>query len=221
MQKAGAQRVASDLGIILVSPDTSPRGDQVPDAEDGAYDLGKGAGFYVNATQQPWQQHYQMYDYVSVELPALIQSELSVDSYRQSISGHSMGGHGALTIALKNPDKYRSVSAFAPICAPMQCPWGKKAFAAYLGEDAETYLAFDTVNLINSGAKHIPMLIDQGSEDQFLSEQLRPDLLQEAADSAGYPLSFNLREGYDHSYFFIASFIEYHLHFHHNFLLAD
>jgi len=217
VQKAGAQRVASELGLVLVAPDTSPRGDKAPDADDGAYDLGKGAGFYINATQEPWRRHYQMYDYIIQELPDLLGQQLPVDTARQSIAGHSMGGHGALTMALKNPDKYLSVSAFAPICAPTRCPWGQKAFKTYLGEDGD-HRQHDAVELIKDCAQPVPMLIDQGSDDEFLTEQLKPDLLVQAANHIGYPLSYNQRDGYDHSYFFIASFIENHLRFHHRIL---
>ncbi|MEX2470010.1 MAG: S-formylglutathione hydrolase [Pseudohongiellaceae bacterium] len=218
VQKAGAQRIASELGLIIVCPDTSPRGDEVPDAEGEAYDLGKGAGFYVNATREPWQKHYQMYDYITEELPELMAKKFPVDPDRQSIFGHSMGGHGALSIALKNPGRYRSASAFAPISSPTRCPWGQKALKAYLGDDAEAHRQYDTVELINSCRHPVPMLVDQGSADQFLEEQLKPNLLVEAANRAGYPLSYNNRSGYDHSYFFIATYIENHLRFHHGLL---
>ena len=218
VQKAGAQRVASELGLILVAPDTSPRGDDVPDDEQGAYDLGKGAGFYLNASEEPWAKNYRMYDYIAIELPELIAKKFPVDTQRQSISGHSMGGHGALTIALKNPDNYRSVSAFAPICSPMRCPWGQKALQAYLGADHGQWADYDTVELIKRCEKPVPMLVDQGLNDEFLQEQLQPELLVEACNVSGYPLSYNQRQGYDHSYFFIASFIESHLRFHHTIL---
>ena len=218
VQKAGAQRIASELGLIIVAPDTSPRGDEVPDDEQGAWDFGKGAGFYLNATEQPWAKHYRMYDYVVLELPELIAKKFPVDTQRQSIAGHSMGGHGALTIALKNPDKYRSVSAFAPICAPTQCPWGQKALRAYLGENNGQWADYDAVELIKRCTKPVPMLVDQGLNDEFLKEQLKPELLVEACNASGYPLSYNQRQGYDHSYFFIASFIESHLRFHHTIL---
>ena len=216
VHKAGAQRVASELGLIIVAPDTSPRGEGVPDDEQGAYDFGLGAGFYVNATREPWNKHYRMYDYITTELPALMAGKFPVDENRQGIFGHSMGGHGALTIALKNPDRYRSVSAFAPITAPRTCPWGIKAFKQYLGDDQDAWAAYDAVELVKKKAtRPVPMLVDQGSADAFLAEQLKPSLLVEACNRAGYPLSYNLREGYDHSYFFIASFIENHLRFHH------
>lgn len=214
VQKAGAQKLASELGIILVAPDTSPRGEGVPDDAEGAYDLGLGAGFYLNATQEPWKKHYQMYDYVVEELPALVARKFPVDENRQSIMGHSMGGHGALTIALKNPSKYRSVSAFAPIVSPMNCPWGVKAFTNYLGEDRNTWFEYDAVDLMKRATQPVPMLIDQGGNDEFLEQQLKPSLLVETANGTGYPMAFNRRDGYDHSYFFISSFIEKHLHFH-------
>ncbi|MBO2616509.1 S-formylglutathione hydrolase [Shewanella algae] len=213
MQKAGAQRLASQLGLAIVCPDTSPRGEGVADADDAAYDLGLGAGFYVNATQAPWSSHYRMYDYVVDELPALIEQHFPV-SDKRAIAGHSMGGHGALMIALKNPGRYLSASAFAPISHPSQCPWGQKAFAAYLGSDREAWKAYDTVELIKSGAKGLPMRVDQGESDLFLAEQLLPQALQAAATDAGIALSFHSHPGYDHSYYFIASFIDELLKFH-------
>ena len=218
--KAGAQRVASQLGLAIVMGDTSPRGEDVPDDPEQAYDFGLGAGFYLNATQAPWDKHYKMYDYVTQELPALINNNFPVDSSRQSIFGHSMGGHGALSIALKNPDKYKSVSAFAPIVSPINCPWGRKAFKSYLGEDVSIWQEYDSAALIAKATTHLPMLVDQGTADEFLDNQLKPGLLLEAAEKAGYPLQFNEREGYDHSYFFIASFIEEHLRFHKKILSA-
>ena len=218
--KAGAQRVASQLGLAIVMGDTSPRGEDVPDDPEQAYDFGLGAGFYLNATQAPWNKHYKMYDYVTQELPALINDNFPVDPSRQSIFGHSMGGHGALSIALKNPDKYKSVSAFAPIVSPINCPWGCKAFKSYLGEDVSTWQEYDTAALIAKATTHLPMLVDQGTADEFLDNQLKPELLLEAAEKAGYPLQFIEREGYDHSYFFIASFIEDHLRFHKKILSA-
>ncbi|PCJ24023.1 MAG: S-formylglutathione hydrolase [SAR86 cluster bacterium] len=214
LQKAGAQKIASELGLVLVCPDTSPRGDEVPDDPEGAYDFGLGAGFYVNATEEPWKKHYQMYDYVVEELPALINKNFPVDGNKQSIAGHSMGGHGALTIALKNPDKYKSVSAFAPIVSPVNCPWGVKALGNYLGGDIADWLEYDAVNLVRNATQPIPMLIDQGTADDFLEEQLKPSRLVEVCNQVGYPLNYNQRDGYDHSYFFIASFIESHLRFH-------
>lgn len=218
--KAGAQRVASELGLAIVMGDTSPRGEDVPDDPEQAYDFGLGAGFYLNATQAPWSKHYRMYDYVTQELPALINDNFPVDPSRQSIFGHSMGGHGALSIALKNPDKYKSVSAFAPIVSPINCPWGCKAFRNYLGEDVTTWHEYDSASLIAKATTHLPMLVDQGTADEFLDNQLKPELLLAAAEEAGYPLQFIEREGYDHSYFFIASFIEEHLRFHEKILKA-
>lgn len=213
MQKAGAQRVAAELGVILVAPDTSPRGEGVPGDPDGAWDFGHGAGFYVNATEAPWAQHYRMYDYVVDELPALIEANFPA-SDRRSISGHSMGGHGALICALKNPGRYRSVSAFAPICHPMVCPWGEKALSRYLGEDRSRWRAWDATELIADAAERLPILIDQGAADGFLAEQLKPEALAVAARAAGHPLTLRLQPGYDHSYYFIASFIESHLRHH-------
>ena len=209
--KAGAQRFAAEHGIILVAPDTSPRGEQVADAE--GYDLGKGAGFYVNATRKPWTPHYRMYDYIVDELPAWVEADPAASQVR-GIAGHSMGGHGALTIALRNPDRYRSVSAFSPIVAPSQVPWGQKAFSAYLGEDRQAWLEHDAVDLVRRGGSKLPLLVDQGDADEFLETQLRPQLLQEAADAAGHPLTLRLQPGYDHSYYFIASFIGEHIAHH-------
>lgn len=209
--KAGAQRYAAEHGIILVAADTSPRGDGVADAE--GYDLGKGAGFYVDATQAPWAAHYRMYDYIVHELPALIEAEFPATGAR-AISGHSMGGHGALTIALKNPGRYRSVSAFSPIVAPTQVPWGEKAFAAYLGPDRAAWRAHDAVELIAQATERLPLLVDQGDADEFLRTQLKPELLQAAAAAAGHPLILRMQPGYDHSYYFIASFIGDHLAHH-------
>ena len=209
--KAGAQRYAAEHGVVIVAPDTSPRGDDVADAE--GYDLGKGAGFYVNATQAPWSTHYRMYDYIVDELPALIEANFPVTEAR-GISGHSMGGHGALMIALKNPGRYRSVSAFSPIVAPSQVPWGEKAFAAYLGEDREAWKRYDATELIAAASEKLPLLIDQGDADEFLHTQLKPDLLQAAAEAAGHPLTLRLQPGYDHSYYFIASFIGDHIAHH-------
>lgn len=211
--KAGAQRVAAELGIALVMPDTSPRGDDV--ADDAGYDLGKGAGFYLNATQQPWANHYRMYDYIRDELPALIKAQFDV-SDRAAISGHSMGGHGALIMALKNPGTFTSVSAFAPIVNPMQVPWGQKAFSNYLGNDETTWQEWDSCALMQaSHAEHaIPTLIDQGDADQFLANQLQPAVLAEVARQKSWPLTLRIQPGHDHSYYFIASFIEDHLRFH-------
>ncbi|WP_436856512.1 S-formylglutathione hydrolase [Citrobacter tructae] len=216
--KAGAQRIAAELGIVLVMPDTSPRGEQV--ANDDGYDLGQGAGFYLNATQQPWAAHYRMYDYLRDELPALIQEKFNV-SERCAISGHSMGGHGALVMALKNPGRYSSVSAFAPIVNPCRVPWGKKAFTAYLGEDKSTWAEWDSCALMYASkpADAIPTLIDQGDNDQFLADQLQPAVLAEAARQTAWPMTLRIQPGYDHSYYFIASFIEDHLRFHAEHLL--
>jgi S-formylglutathione hydrolase len=220
IQKAGAQRVAAELGLAIVAADTSPRGEAVPDDEDGQYDFGLGAGFYLNATQEPWARHYRMYDYILNELPELIEGHFPVNKKR-SISGHSMGGHGALVIALRNPANYSSVSAFAPIANPMNCPWGKKAFAGYLGQDPKLWGEYDSSKLIATATQRLPLLIEQGGKDQFLTEQLNPEVLQRAAQKSGYPLAYRLREGYDHSYFFIASFIEDHLRFHAHHLAGD
>jgi len=217
MQKAGALRIAAELGVAIVAPDTSPRGDEV--ADDEAYDLGQGAGFYVNATQAPWNRHYQMYDYVLNELPALIESTFPV-SGKRAISGHSMGGHGALTIAMKNPARYTSVSAFSPICNPIDCPWGQKAFDAYLGKDTETWQDYDASVLMRKATSFVPVLVDQGESDNFLVEQLKPEALTAAAKSSAYPLTLNMHQGYDHSYYFIAAFIENHLRFHFRYLSA-
>ena len=216
--KAGAQRVAAELGIVLVMPDTSPRGEQV--ANDDGYDLGQGAGFYLNATQPPWATHYQMYDYLRDELPALIQSQFNV-SDRCAISGHSMGGHGALIMALKNPGKYTSVSAFAPIVNPCSVPWGIKAFSTYLGEDKNAWLEWDSCALMyaSNAQDAIPTLIDQGDNDQFLADQLQPAVLAEAARQKAWPMTLRIQPGYDHSYYFIASFIADHLRFHAQYLL--
>ena len=209
--KAGAQRYAAEHGIAIVCPDTSPRGDDVADAE--GYDLGKGAGFYVNATQAPWAAHYRMHDYVVDELPALVEANFPVTTSR-AISGHSMGGHGALVLALRNPGRYRSVSAFSPIVAPSQVPWGQKALTAYLGEDRAKWSAWDASELVKQSSDKLPLLVDQGGDDEFLDGQLRPPLLQAAAVAAGHPLQLRMRPGYDHSYYFIASFIGEHIGHH-------
>ncbi len=211
--KAGAQRYAAEHGLALVIPDTSPRGDDVPDAAD-RYDLGQGAGFYVNATRQPWSKHYHMYDYVAQELPAIVEANFPAIPGLKSIAGHSMGGHGALICALKNPDAYRSVSAFSPICNPVQCGWGEGCFSAYLGDKHEDWEAYDATCLIQGGAKMPPTLVDQGTSDEFLADQLFPQNLQAACEAAGLPLTLRLQEGYDHSYHFIASFIGEHLAWH-------
>lgn len=212
--KAGAQKYAAQHGIAIVCPDTSPRGEGVPDDPEENYDFGLGAGFYVNATEAPWSAHYQMYDYVSSELPALVNQEFNVDGSRTAISGHSMGGHGALTLALNNPSVYRSASAFSPIVAPSQVPWGIKALGGYLGEDSAAWQKHDTVALVKAATEHLPILVDQGDADNFLTEQLKTELLIEAAKDSGYEMTINMQPGYDHSYFFIASFIEAHIEFH-------
>lgn len=211
--KAGAQRVAAELGLILVVPDTSPRGQGVP-GEDESYDFGTGAGFYLDATQEPWAKAYNMYSYVTEELQTLVAEHFPADPARQGIFGHSMGGHGALTIHLKNPRTYRSCSAFAPIAAPSQVPWGRKVFAGYLGEDRAAWRRYDATELVAERPSKATILIDQGEADNFLAEQLRPELFAEAARKAGQPFELRMQPGYDHSYFFIASFIEDHLRHH-------
>lgn len=216
VNKAGAQRVAAELGVAIVAPDTSPRGDDV--ADEDSYDMGKGAGFYVNATEQPWAKHYQMYDYVVSELPALLADEFNttLDLSREAISGHSMGGHGALVIGLRNIDRFAAISAFSPICAPSEVPWGQKAFPKYLGDDRQQWLEYDAATLLGQ-ADNVPALppirVEQGLADNFLDEQLHPHRLEDAAEKSGAQLEVHRREGYDHSYFFIASFIEDHLRF--------
>ncbi len=209
--KAGAQRYAAEHGVALVAPDTSPRGDDV--ADDDGYDLGKGAGFYVNATTTPWSRHYRMYDYVVHELPELVEAQLPVTDMR-AISGHSMGGHGALIIALKNPGRYRSASAFSPIVAPSHVPWGKKALSTYLGDDIEAWKAYDATELVKTVRARLPLLIDQGDADEFLHTQLQPDLFKVAADAAAHPVILRMQPGYDHSYYFVASFIGEHVAYH-------
>ena len=211
ISKAGAQRHAAEHGVILVAPDTSPRGDEVADAD--GYDLGKGAGFYLDATQAPWAGHYRMHDYVVSELPALIEADFPATAAR-GISGHSMGGHGALIAALRNPGRYRSVSAFSPIVAPAQVPWGEKAFGAYLGAERENWNAWDATALIADASERLPLLIDQGDADEFLASQLRPELLAAACKAAGHPLTLRMQPGYDHSYYFIQSFIGEHIAHH-------
>jgi S-formylglutathione hydrolase len=214
MEKGEYRRIAAELGLIIVCPDTSPRGQDVPDDAEGAYDFGLGAGFYVNATQAPFAQHYKMRDYIERELPAVIAANFPADMTRQGITGHSMGGHGALTIALRNPGIFRSVSAFAPIVAPMQCPWGHKALGGYLGNDPATWREYDACALIDDGARVADILVDQGGADNFFAEQLKPELLQTACAKAGIPLTLNIRSGYDHSYYFISTFMEDHLRWH-------
>ena len=221
--KAGAQQYAAEYGIAIVCPDTSPRGEGVPDDEESAYDFGLGAGFYINATEQPWATHYQMYDYVVEELPALINAEFPVDGSKVAISGHSMGGHGALTVALKNPERYCSVSAFSPICSPINCPWGQKALSKYIGDESQGHWnSQDTVELVKTAddqlKQSMPVLVDQGDADNFLAEQLNTQLLIDTAEQVGFPMQIRFQSGYDHSYFFIASLIGEHIRFHSNYL---
>ena len=224
--KAGAQQFAAEHGIAIVAPDTSPRGDGVPDDPEGSWDFGLGAGFYVNATQAPWNDHYRMYDYIVEELPKVVGDLLPIDADRSSITGHSMGGHGALTIALKNPSVYQSVSAFSPICSPINCPWGNKAFSNYIGgnskDDFEEWAKHDAVELVKQSSESIknslPVLIDQGDADNFLKEQLKTQLLIDASKKEEFPMNIRYQEGYDHSYFFIASFIQDHIAFHSKYL---
>lgn len=213
MEKGEYRAPCAAHGVILVVPDTSPRGDDVPDAPE-EYDFGKGAGFYVDATQEPWAGHYRMRSYIEAELPALIGDNFPADMARQGITGHSMGGHGALTIALRNPGRFRSVSAFAPICAPSQVPWGAKALGRYLGEHRAAWAEYDAVALIESGARLPDLLVDQGSADNFLEGQLRTPLLEAACAAAGIPATIRMQEGYDHSYFFISTFMADHIAWH-------
>ena len=211
-QKAGAQRIAAELGLLLVAPDTSPRGAGV--ADDDAYDMGQGAGFYLDATQAPWAPHFKMYSHLVDELPRVIAAHFPADMSRQGISGHSMGGHGAVTLALRNPGRFRSVSAFAPIVAPGQVPWGRNALRQYLGADETAWRAHDAVALIDDGARLPELLVDQGDADPWLAEQLRPELLEAACARAGIALTLRRQPGYDHGYFFVQSFIEDHLRWH-------
>ncbi|HZD51507.1 MAG TPA: S-formylglutathione hydrolase, partial [Woeseiaceae bacterium] len=217
MIKSGAQRLADELGLMLVSPDTSPRGEDVPDDPDGAYDFGLGAGFYLNATEAPWNRHYHMYGYVTRELPELLFAEFPGDRSRQGIFGHSMGGHGALTIGLKNRDAYRTISAFAPISNPINCPWGRKAFTHYLGSEESRWREYDATELVKSLEDPVPehrILIDQGLTDQFLAEQLHPQAFEAACRGRGVPLELRRHERYDHGYYFISTFMEDHLRYH-------
>ncbi|MGL6261090.1 S-formylglutathione hydrolase [Vibrio sp. WXL103] len=222
MHKAGAFRRAAELGLAIVAPDTSPRGDDVPDDPNGEYDFGHGAGFYLNATQAPWSAHYQMYSYIVDELPALIEAHFPVTTDR-AISGHSMGGHGALTIGLRNPDKFCSISAFSPIVNPSTCPWGQKAFQHYLGTDQAQWKQYDSVELLQTQQSINPILIDQGEEDPFLEQQLQPNKLLAVAEQTGHVFELRMQPGYDHSYFFIQTFIDDHLTFHatHLFTISD
>lgn len=212
MEKGGYQRICAELGLILVAPDTSPRGPDVPD--DEAYDFGQGAGFYVDASEAPYDRNYRMYSYVTEELPDIVAANFPADMERQSICGHSMGGHGALTIALSKAGRFRSVSAFAPIVAPGQVPWGEKALGNYLGQDRSAWRAHDAIALIEDGARVAEILVDQGDADPFLTKELRPELLAEACREAGIPLTLRVQPGYDHSYYFISTFIEDHLRWH-------
>ena len=211
--KGGAQRIAAQLGLMLVAPDTSPRRANVP-GEAEAWDFGVGAGFYVDATSEPWSRHYRMYSYVTAELPALIGAEFPAQTQRQGIFGHSMGGHGALVCALRNPEQYASVSAFAPICAPMRCPWGKKAFKGYLGADHAPWREYDASELVRRRPRARPILVDQGLADKFLADQLFPEVFEAACRATGQPLTLRRQEGYDHGYFFISTFMEDHLRHH-------
>ncbi len=212
--KAGAQRIAAELGVALIAPDTSPRGEGVPDDADKAYDFGLGAGFYVDATQEPWSKSYRMASYIAEELPGVVAAEFPVDLARQSITGHSMGGHGALTMALRNPGRFKAVSAFAPIVAPSHCPWGEKALGHYLGADRAAWRNYDACALIEDGARVPEILADFGLSDGFLNTQLMPERLEKACAEAGVKLTLRRQDGYDHSYFFIATFIEDHLRWH-------
>lgn len=218
-EKGEYRSACADAGIIFIAPDTSPRGDDV--ADDAAYDFGQGAGFYVDATRTPFAAHYQMRTYIEDELPALITQHFPADMTRQSITGHSMGGHGALTIGLRNPDRFKSISAFAPICHPIKCPWGEKALGGYLGDDRSAWRDYDAVALIEDGARVEKILVDQGAQDNFLAEQLAPDALATACKTAGIDLTLRLHNGYDHSYFFISTFMADHVRWHAAALKAD
>jgi len=213
-EKGEFRAACAKAGVIFIAPDTSPRGEGVPDDPEGAWDFGLGAGFYVNATQEPWARHYQMERYIVDELPALVADHFPIDRGRQGITGHSMGGHGALTLALRNPGSFRSVSAFAPIVAPGQVPWGEKALGHYLGEDRSAWRAHDSVALIEDGARLDELLVDVGEADPFLVEQLRPELIEAACSDAGIPLELRRHAGYDHSYYFISTFMADHVAWH-------
>ena len=213
-EKGEYRAACAKHGLIFVAPDTSPRGPGVPTAPEGAWDFGLGAGFYVDASEEPWSQHYRMWSYVTHELPRLIEAEFQVDMDRQGMTGHSMGGHGALTVALNHPDRFRSVSAFAPIVAPSQVPWGQKALTGYLGEDRLNWSRHDAVSLIEDGARVSDLLVDVGDADPFIEKELRPELLERACQAAGIPLTLNIRPGYDHSYYFISTFMADHLDWH-------
>lgn len=217
MVKSGAQRVAAELGLMLVSPDTSPRGDSVADDPDDDYDMGLGAGFYLNATQEPWSKHYHMYDYIMQELPPIVFANFPGNRGRHGLTGHSMGGHGALTIGLRNPDMFRSLSAFAPICTTLHSPWGQKALSYYLGADRSGWQDYDACEVARRSAdvtKYDRILVDQGADDPYLAEQLQPELLEAACRDSGLPLDLRIHDGYDHGYYFISTFIEEHLKFH-------
>jgi S-formylglutathione hydrolase len=217
MVKSGAQRVAAELGLVLVSPDTSPRGEGVPDDPDGEYDFGLAAGFYLNATEAPWSDHYHMYDYVTTELMDAVFDNFPADRSRHGLTGHSMGGHGALTIGLRNPGMFRSLSAFAPICSTLHSPWGQKALGYYLGEDRATWADYDACEVARratDAGHYSKILVDQGAEDPYLEEQLKPGLLEAACKESGLPLELRIHDGYDHGYYFISTFIEEHLKFH-------
>ncbi len=211
--KAGAQQWAADSGMMIICPDTSPRGTDIPGERDD-WDFGESAGFYLNATTDLWKANYNMYDYIVNEIPEILESYFNADMSRVAISGHSMGGHGALVIGLRNPDIFRSISAFSPICAPMQCPWGQKAFTNYLGEDTETWKEYDASELVNNAEVKSEILIDQGTGDKFLEEQLKPEIFEQKCREAGYPLKLRMQTGYDHSYYFVSSFIKDHIEFH-------
>ena len=213
-EKGEYRAACAEHGLVFVAPDTSPRGEGVPDDPAGAYDFGLGAGFYVDATQDPWATNYRMWTYVTEELPALVVGEFPVDGYRQAITGHSMGGHGALTVALRNPNLFRSVSALAPIVAPSQVPWGQKALAGYLGDESTAWRKHDAVALIEGGARVPELLVDVGESDPFIEKELRPELLERACAAAGIPLTLRIQPGYDHSYFFISTFMAEHLRWH-------
>jgi len=212
MIKSGAQRIAAELGLMLVAPDTSPRV-RLP-GDDASWDFGLGAGFYVDARQAPWSAHYRMYSYVTRELPELVAAQFPADASRQGIFGHSMGGHGSLVCALRNPDCYRSLSAFAPIAAPMQCPWGRKAFSGYLGPDESMWMDYDASALVAQRPFHSPILVDQGTADKFLAEQLNPEIFADACRRSGQPFELRMHAGYDHGYYFIQTFMEEHLRWH-------
>jgi S-formylglutathione hydrolase len=217
MVKSGAQRVAAELGLMLVSPDTSPRGDGVADDPDDDYDMGLGAGFYLNATQEPWSKHYHMYDYITQELPPVVFANFPGNRGRHGLTGHSMGGHGALTIGLRNPDMFRSLSAFAPICTTLHSPWGQKALSYYLGADRSGWQDYDACEVARRSAdvtQYDRILVDQGADDPYLAEQLQPELLEAACKDSGLPLDLRIHDGYDHGYYFISTFIEEHLKFH-------